>query len=196
MSVVVAIKDGDRVLVGCDSQITQGYVKLSLKPQMKIWKPEDDKEIVMGLVGDVRDENILSTADGWIDELTKLKNTVNFKYIVRNIVPKIFKELGNFGRLKYKDSMQSIESNVIFAYKDKAFIIECDGCVLEMNEILVTGSGKSLCLGAWNGLKDKNMPIKEKLIQVIKSACENDLYVNYPIIIMNTKDDEIEIIEK
>ena len=40
------------------------------------------------------------------------------------------------------------------------------------------------------------MSIKDKLVQVIKSACESDLYVNYPIIIMNTKDKEVEIIEK
>jgi len=63
-----------------------------------------------------------------------------------------------------------------------------------MDDILADGSGYRLCLGAWNGLKDKDIPIKEKLITTIKAACENDLYVNYPIIIMNTKDDEIEII--
>lgn len=196
MSVVVAIKDGSRVWVGCDSQVTSGYTKSTLKSQMKIWKPEDDNEIVMGLVGDLRDSNILSTAKEWIEELPKLKNEVNFKYIVRNLVPKIFKELNSFGRMKTKDGMQFIESNIIFAYKDKAFNIYYDGTVTEMNDILADGSGHRLCLGAWNGLKDKDIPIKDKLVQVIKAACQNDLYVNYPIIIMNTKNDEVEIIEK
>lgn len=196
MSVVVAIKDGDKILMGCDSQVTLGSTKYTLKSPMKIWKLEDDKEIVMGLVGDVRDANILSTATGWIGELVKLKNEVNFKYIVRNVVPKIFKELDDFGRVQTKDGIQSIKSNIIFAHKDKAYSIYSDGCVLEMDEIIADGSGYSLCLGAWNELRDKDIPIKEKLVQVIKSACESDLYVNYPIVIMNTKDDEIDVIEK
>jgi ATP-dependent protease HslVU (ClpYQ) peptidase subunit len=196
MSVVIAIKDGDRILVGCDSQVTLGYTKSTLKSQMKIWKPEDDKQIVMGVVGAFRDANILSTAKEWIEELPKLKNEINFKYIVRNITPKIFRELNNYGRMKTKDGLQYIESNVLFAYKDKAYQIEGDGCVMEIDDILANGSGYRLCLGAWNSLKDKDIPVKEKLIQVIKAACESDLYVNYPIIIMNTKDDEVEIIEK
>lgn len=196
MSVVVAIKDKDRILVGCDSQVTLGYTKSILKSQLKIWKPEDDKEIVMGLVGAFRDTNILSTAKEWIEELPKLKNEINFKYIVRTVVPKVFKELNSYGRMKIKDGIQSLDSNVMFAYKDKAYQIEGDGCVIEIDDILADGSGYRLCLGAWNSLKDKDIPIKEKLIQVIKAACESDLYVNYPIIIMNTKDDKVEIIEK
>jgi len=45
-------------------------------------------------------------------------------------------------------------------------------------------------------LKDnKEMSIRDKLVQVVKSACESDLYVNYPIIIMNTMDKEVEIID-
>jgi len=122
MSVVVAIKDNDKIWVGCDSQVTRGYsVKSTLSSsQRKIWRASDEDELVMGLVGSLRDLNILAD-----------------------------------------------------------------------------GSGYELCLGTWNGLKDnKEMSIRDKLVQVIKSACDSDLYVNYPIIIMNTKDKEIEIIEK
>jgi len=72
-----------------------------------------------------------------------------------------------------------------------------NGGVIEIEDILVDGSGSRLCLGTWNGLKDnKEMSVRDKLVQVIKSACESDLYVGYPIIIMNTKDKEIEIIER
>lgn len=195
MSVVVAIKDNDKIWVGCDSQVTAGYTKSTLKSQMKIWRVSDDDELIMGLVGDLRDANILSTAEEWIEELPKLKNEVNFKYIVRKIVPRIFRELNTFGRMRQKDNIQSIESGVIFAYKDNAFQIDSDGCVNEIDDVLIMGSGNRLCLGAWNRLKDKDVPAKDKLIEVIKSACESDLYVNYPIIIMNTKDKEVEIIE-
>lgn len=196
MSVVVGIKDKDSVWVGCDSQVSMGYTKDTLKLNHKIWKVTKDSDIVMGVVGSVRDLNILSTTDDWIDDLTKCKNEVNYKYIVRNLVTKIFSELKEFGRVKDKDGISSIESNVIFAHKDKLFHIQWDGSVLESNDIIADGSGYRLCLGAWNSLKDKNIPMKEKLVQVIKAACESDLYVNYPIVIMNTKTNEIEIIEE
>jgi ATP-dependent protease HslVU (ClpYQ) peptidase subunit len=196
MSVVVAIKDDENILVGCDSQTTYGNTKITKKSHFKIWKPKDDNEIVMGLVGYTRDNNILSTSTEWIDELTKLKNEVDFKYIVRNITPKIFKELNNYGRMKSSNGIQSIQSDIMFAYKDNAFTIDSDGCVTEIHDILTLGSGNRLCIGAWNSLKDKDIPIKDKLVSTIKAACDSDLYVNYPIVIMNTKDDTIDIIEK
>jgi ATP-dependent protease HslVU (ClpYQ) peptidase subunit len=198
LSVVVAIKDNDKIWVGCDNQVTLGNsTKKNLNlSQRKMWRASDEDELVMGLVGSLRDANILSTAEEWIEELPKLKNEVNFKYIVRKIVPKIFKELNSFGRMRQECNIQSIDSGVIFAYKDNAFQIDPDGCVTEIQDILTMGSGYRLCLGAWNGLKDKDIPIKDKLVQVIKSACESDLYVGYPIIIMNTKDKEVEIIDK
>ena len=196
MSVVVAIKDKNCVWVGCDSQITTGYTKSTFTLNTKIWRPEKEENVVMGIVGTVRDLNILSTEDEWIDELTKIKNEVNYKYIVRTVVPKIFKTLGEFGRLRNDNGIQSIESNIIFTYKDKLFSINGDGSVIESDDIIADGSGYRLCLGAWNSIKEKDIPIKEKLVSVIKAACENDLYVNYPIIIMNTKDNNVEVISK
>lgn len=196
MSVVVAIKDKDTVWVGCDSQVTTGNTKGTLKLNKKIWKPEKEESIVMGVVGSVRDLDILSTEEDWIEEITKMKDELNYKYIVRKIVPKIFKTLGNFGRLKIDKGIESIESNVTFAYKDKLFKIYDDGSVLESDDIIADGSGYRLCLGSWNSLKDRDIPIKDKLVQVIKAACESDLYVNYPIVLMNTKTEEVEIIEK
>lgn len=198
MSVVVAIKDQDRVWVGCDSQVTTGYTKsiISPKSQMKIWKPIDDNEIIMGLVGDVRDNNILSTSNKWIDELTKLKDEFNFKYVVRNIVPQIFRELNNYGRMKSKDGIQSIESTLIFTYKNQCYVIYNDGAVIEILDMMAIGSGSRLSAGTLNTIKNSNLSPKKILIEAIKSSCESDLYVNYPIIIMNTKDDEIDIIEK
>jgi ATP-dependent protease HslVU (ClpYQ) peptidase subunit len=196
MSVVVAIKDKDTVWVGCDSQVSMGYTKGTLKLNKKIWKPEKEEGIVMGVVGSVRDLDILSTEEDWIEEIVKIKNEFNYKYMVRKIVPKIFKTLSNFGRMKNDKGIESIESSIIFTHKDKLFSINGDGSVIESDDILADGSGYRLCLGAWNSLKNKDIPIKDKLVQVIKAACESDLYVNYPIVLMNTKTEEVEIVEK
>jgi ATP-dependent protease HslVU (ClpYQ) peptidase subunit len=196
LSVVVAIKEGDTIWMGCDSQVTQGYTKRTLESMKKIWKPEKEKDVLMGVVGAVRDLNILSIEEEWIEELIKMKNEVNYKYIIKKIIPKIFTTLSDSGRLYNKDGVKFIESNIVFAYQDKMFSIHGDGAVMESEDIIVDGSGRRLCLGAWNSIKDKDFSIKEKLVEVVKSACESDLYVNYPIVIMNTKNDEVEIITK
>jgi len=197
MSVVVAIKDNDKIWIGCDSQVTYGYTKSTLKSQRKIWRVEDENNLIIGLVGVCRDMDILSTTEDWIEELPKLKNEVNFKYIVRKVVPKIFSELNKFGRMETKNGQWFIDSSVTFAYKNNAYQIGHNGEVMEIDDILISGSGRTLGIGAWNNLKDnKEMSIRDKLVQVVKSACESDLYVNYPIIIMNTMNKEVEVIEK
>lgn len=197
MSVVVAIKEGDTVWMGCDSQVSMGYTKDTLKLNHKIWKPKEESDVVMGLVGTLRDCNILSTVDKWINELPRLKDEIDFKYIVRKLVTKIYSELEEFGRVRKRDGISSIESNIVFAYKDKLFSIQGDGAVTESVDIIADGSGYRLCLGAWSSIKNKeDMTIKEKLVATIKAACESDLYVNYPIVIMNTKTDEVEVIDQ
>lgn len=197
MSVVAAVKDNDRMWVGCDSQVTNGGTKLTLTSQMKIWKPSDDNEIVMGAVGSLRDANILSIVENWIDELTKLKKTFDTKYMIKTVVPKIFSELENCGRVKNNYGMKTIDGCIIFTYKTQGYFIVDDGGALEIDDMCAIGSGSRLSLGGYKSLKDNTtMSAKEKLINIIESSCENDLYVNYPIVIMNTLDDEVEIIEK
>ena len=195
MSVVVAIKDNDRVWVGCDSQITRGdWSKEELKGYHKIWKPSDDSQIVMGGVGYPRDINILSTTTEWVDELTKLKNSVDLKYIIRSVVPKAFKELEDLGRLQNKDGIKSMKSSFLFAYKDQVYEISVDGCVICHDDIAAIGSGYVECLGAWDIVKNAQMTAKEKLIHILRASCQINLYVNYPIIIMNSLDGEVETI--
>lgn len=197
MSVVVAIKDSDRVWIGCDSQITRwDWTKEDFFGSHKIWKPSDDQDIAMGGVGYPRDINILSTSTEWVDELTKLKDSVDMKYVIRTIVPKAFKELEDAGRLQNKDGIKSMKSSFIFAYKEQIYELGSDGCVLSHDDMAAIGSGYIECLAAWDIIKNNGMTTKEKLISILKSSCKINLYVNYPIIIMNTLDGHIEVIER
>lgn len=102
MSVVVAIKDKDKVWVGCDSQVTRGWHSkdtLSNKNNYKIFKPKKEPEVIIGLCGYLRDRDILFCVDEYLEELIKLKNEVNYKYIVTKVVPKIFSILKENNRI-------------------------------------------------------------------------------------------------
>lgn len=197
MSVVVAIKDKDRIWIGCDSQMTrENRTKEAMRGGYKIWKPTDDDQVVMGGAGRVRDINIISTATGWVDEPCRLKGSTDMKYMIRTVVPKIFMELESFGSLEIKDGIKSMCSAFLFGYKNQIYEILSEGAVLNSEEMAVIGSGYVECLGAWDVVKNCNMIAKDKLLYILRAGCKTSLYVNYPIIIMNTLDNETEVISK
>lgn len=197
MSVVVAIKDKDKVIVGCDSQVTRGYSKktLSNMNNFKIFKPTREGDIIIGVCGDLRDRDILYCVDEYIDELTRLKDTVNYKYIATRVVPHIFQILKHNGRVVSKeDEISHLEVELIFVYKNQIYTISSWGTVMEIDDYCAIGSGADFAIGYLNESPKKD--VRQDIIKSIKSACKNDLYVNYPIIIMNSEDNIIDIIEK
>lgn len=199
MSVVVAYKDidRDRVIVGCDSQVTRGGYKSTLqnKNNWKIFKPMDNENLIIGVVGDLRDINLLSLEKNLIDELTIIKGEVDFKYIVKTIVPKIFKILIDNKRIKIKDGVvDDMCSSVLFVYKNKIYGIYSDGAVIEYEDFCALGSGEQLAYGSLNSYNGSDA--QDAVVDAIKSSIKNDLYVKYPIILMNTLDDKVIIVEK
>lgn len=197
MSVVVAVKDKETnsVWVGCDSQASCGNLKriLTNKSNYKIFKPNKDDNLIIGVVGILRDANILYCVDNYIDELTMLKNEVDFKYVVTKIVPKLQSILKENKIISEKDGIiGDMNNQIILAYKDKIFEICNDFCVVEHDECSVIGSGFEFSLGSLS--ENKNISYKEQVINAIKASCKHDLYVNHPIILMNTMTDDTIII--
>lgn len=196
MSVVVAIRDEDKIWLAADSQITSGWTKGLLLSQnsFKIWK--NQMGINMGGVGSLRDLNILSTSDEqFINESDILKNNINFKSIVRETVPKIFKELDKFGRLAREDGITYSQSAFMIAHGQECYIIEQDGAVRELYDMFAIGSGGDIAESSYTILRDTDLPPKEKAIKTVMSSCERDLFVDYPIVITNTKTNEFEIFD-
>jgi ATP-dependent protease HslVU (ClpYQ) peptidase subunit len=83
-------------------------------------------------------------------------------------------------------------SQVLLAYKDLIFEIEGNGGVIQCNEYSILGSGEANSIGYMNMVKSEDK--KQMVIDAIKSSCKSNLYVNLPIVVMNTEDDSVEII--
>lgn len=198
MSVVVAIKDEDKVWMACDSQITAGHTKetLSNPNNYKIIKLTKEPSTLIGVVGEAIATNAIKIQDEMIDELTKLKGDFNFKYVVEKIVPKLM-SLGIQYRFSYKNKDSDyyfMSSSFVFAHKDKLFTIDGYGYVIEIDNYCANGSGFRPALGYLEQCSDENK--KDAIIKAVKASIAIDNYVDYPIIVMNTKDDEVIIIEK
>ena len=196
MTVIVAAKDKDKIWVGCDSQHTGDRLVYHLKSQPKIWQPEFDAHSIMGVSGELRDMNILSTVETWLDEFPANQKEMDLKYVIRHIVPKMFQELEHYDRIYVENGIKRMQSTVLYAYKNKAYAILWDGSVAEVDDMAAIGCGLEFAYGAWESLKCKKMPVKDKVIQCVKAACNKDAYVGYPIIVRNTETDRVSVIEK
>lgn len=196
MSVVVAVRDEDRIWLATDSQVTSGWTKSLLMSQhsFKIFKGKHG--VLMGGVGSLRDINIVSTSDTeFISEIDILKNNVNFKSIVRSTVPRFFTELKKFNRIYVEHGMEYLESNFIIAHGMNCYQIDSDGCVQELNDMFAIGSGGNIAESAYTVLRDTELSAKDKAIRAVISSCERDLFVDYPIVVTDTLTGEFEIFD-
>jgi len=195
MSVVVAIKDGDKIYMGADSQVTKGGTRTTLNNpnNYKIWKVDGSDNCLMGHVGNLRDANVVRLMRDLVDDYDEFYERVNYRFVVKYLVPEIIKTLKEAKFLKLTDDyLNYMESDFLFAYKDKLFLISSDGSVIEINDYVAIGSGASEAIGSL--LSTEGQTPEKRIVKAIKSSAANDIYVDYPIIITDTENTEFEIV--
>ena len=195
MSVVVAIKEDGKIYLGADSQVTKGGSRTTLKNKnnYKIWQVDGVDNCMMGHVGNVRDANIVRLMSGLVDDYDEYRDRINYRFVVKYIVPEIIKELKDAHFLKLDgDYLEYLNSSFIFAYKDKLFCINTDATVMEIDDYVAIGSGSQEALGSLLSTEGQNP--KKRLVKAIKASAANDIYVDYPIILSDTEKCEFEVI--
>ena len=196
MSVVVAVKQNGVVYLGADSQISSDKSKFSFSNinNYKIWRYYKYAEsCLFGGVGSLRDINLIKVNNDLIDENSILKDNINYKYVVENLVDNLFQVLKNKDRLvKDSDELFRMSSSYLFSFKSNLFEIGSDGSVIEINDFTAIGSGQEIAIGSLNTTEEKR-PV-ERIIHAIEASCKTNLYVNYPIIIMSSDKEDILII--
>lgn len=194
MSVVVAIKEGKKVYMGADSQSTRGNTRITLRNpnNFKIWKVVDSNNCLMASVGNARDANVVRLIPGIVDDYDEFAKRVDYKFVVKYIVPNLVRELKKAGFLKDENYIELISSAFLFAYRDKLFLIDRDLCVLEINDYVAIGSGSPEAIGSL--LSTEGDDPKTRIIKAIKASATNDIYVDYPIVLTDTETTKFDII--
>lgn len=197
MSVVVGIKQNGVVYMGCDSQVTMGGTRTTLKNpnNYKIWKVRDVEDCcIMGSVGDLRDACVVRTMNGLISDYNLFKGHVSFDFVVNKIVPDIIDRLKEFNYIKNDKSsvFEGMDSSFLFSCKDMLFLIGSDGSVIEIDDCVAIGSGKNEAIGSLLST-DGEDPV-QRIIKAIKASAANDIYVDYPIILIDTETMEFRVI--
>lgn len=195
MSVVVGIKQDNKVYLGADSQVTRGGTRSSLSNpnNFKVWKVNGVDNCLMASVGNLRDACVIRIMYNLISEIDVVKDRINFDYVVSRIVPKIIRELKEYGYLKDKDYFEGFDSRFLFAYDDKLFLISNDSSVIEIDDCVAIGSGESEAIGSLLTSCNEESP-EERIVKAIKASAAHDIYVDYPIVLINTAQTEFKII--
>ena len=173
MSLIVALKHEGKTYVGSEARITIGGNYLDTTT--KIFKPVKNQNIILGAVGYLRAIDVLTMKDCWITEFDEWQfstGKLNFdkKYIVKNIVPALFKLFEEYDYLTVANGIKSIPgSSITFIYKDMITQIASDGAVTVYDLIYATGCATDLALGS---LEET---IKEAPKKRIRKAIETSL---------------------
>jgi ATP-dependent protease HslVU (ClpYQ) peptidase subunit len=189
MSVVVAIKKDGVVYMGADSQVSRGGTRMTLSNpnNYKIWSLCDVDRSLMGSVGSLRTNNIIKVADNLVPETIDIKDAVDFRFVVKSLVPHLMDELNEYNALsKDRDDMPNMDSEFLFAYHDRLYYISAHGSVVEVDDFHAIGSGSNEALGSLLSTASEEDPVK-RIQTAIKASAARDIYVDYPIIISNTE---------
>lgn len=185
MSLVVAIKDKDRIVLGADKQASAGGAKDHTN--IKIWEVEELPGALMGGVGSARASQILQYSQ--VIDKNLLGKEVDTEFIVRVLVPLIAMHLKNNGIIidNSKEAGCDLMPNAfIFAYKDRAWTIWHDFSVSEIDSYLAIGSGSDVAKGVLYATQDKD-PF-ERIVTGIAAAAESTLYVDNGIDLLVTEE--------
>ena len=186
MSVVIAIKEKDHIVIGCDKQVTMGELKL--KTPSKIFDIKNCPNGIIGVVGNLRGAQLLQVQDNLIDELKILKNEIDFKYCVTELYEQIYNIFKAYRLVEKKNNefVNYLDCDFIFAYKDKAFSIDSYGCVFEIDDFLVIGNGFETAQAVLLGNKKKNAETRIK--EAIRACAEKTLYIDNDVVIKSTEE--------
>lgn len=181
MSLVVAIKDGDRFVLGSDKQASTNLNKEH--SATKIWECKDFSKALVAGVGSCRASQIIQH-NSLIDWNTLMAvEHIDTDFIVNNIVPAIVAQLrangiacgatGDTGKELFDISIPNI---FIFAIEDRAWMIYNDLSVTEIDDYIAIGSGADCATGVLFATKEKN-PF-ERIVTCIEAAAESTLFVD------------------
>lgn len=187
MSVNIVLKDKNKVYLAVDSQATKGgsrFIQTNIN-SIKMWAVEGVDSCYIAHCGDVRDACIVRTIDDLIDP----NANIDFGYIVGNVKHKIVQELINAEYIDVSSGyIEKIPSSFFIVYKNKAYAIETDLSVIEIEDYEAHGSGKYMATGSLASTVGEDPMTRIK--KALKASC-NNIYVDFPVYVVDTKSNEI-----
>ena len=190
MSLVIAIKDKDRIVFGADKQVSGAGSKSH--NTIKIWNVPELPGAIMGGVGSLRASQVIQYSK--LIDLNAMADlsygTIDTNYIITVLVPQIVLQLQSAGVCciaedETEEKTVMLPNSFLFAYEDQAWMIWNDLSVSEIEDYLAIGSASDVAKGVLFATADKN-PF-DRIVTCIDAAAEATLYVDHGIDFLATK---------
>lgn len=191
MSVIIALKYKNGVLIGADKQ--SSYYNTKYNNVTKINKTKYSNNCI-GVTGALRDANIILNEDELMNYIDILdKKEVNFKYVVNTIVPNLFEILRKNHRVNSIHNVETLESTFIYCTSKNLYVIYDDGAIIEGEKFITIGCGSEAVKGYLSTLNLENLTREEatKIVQnSIQKSCKDDIYINDKIDLIYLESEE------
>ena len=199
MSVVIAKKYKNGFILAADSGCFKDQERTRAE---KVFKLDYSDDIFIGGVGTLKEVQLVKYMDSLIDPNAVKRDQLDMKSIITYTVPSLRKQLAK--SLGMGDKMvDKWSSEIIIVRKDKAFSIDSDFCVKEIEDFEAIGAPEDFCKGAYRVLLEhpykkntkglyryETIPEEKRVVELIKITIDITIYTLYPIRYVNTSTDK------
>ena len=186
---IIAIKHNGNIYFGADSQRVMSRMKTYNfnESNYNVWKNENLENGLIASVGQKRDRDIVYTSN-----VIQKNYWLTHKYVVRVFTQNIINELIEFKRIKPDDGIE-MKSRFMIAQKDKLFVVDFDGAVVEIDDFYAISDADEVAMGSLHTTVGQEP--NERIIQAFRAAAKTNIYVGFPILLIDTKDMKKKIID-
>lgn len=193
MSLVIAIKDKGRVLLGSDKLSCAGNNRNHTAT--KVWDVLGHEGCCMGGVGLVRANQIIQYSRELLDKNYFDDSIPIEEYIVLGLTRNIYNALSINGlNCALSDAEDpelkcySLPNSFLFAYKDRCWVIGQDLSVSEIEDFIAIGSGAEVATGSLIESGKCGLDPFTRIVHAIEAASEETMYVDDSVEVIATQE--------
>ena len=165
MSVLVAIKEKDRVVVGVDTRISAkgGTYIDSYNLTPKAIHLDDKKTIIAGSVGT---DGLVGFFAGIMKDYIKDADRIDKDFLVEKVLPKLVATVDKY----HLDKDGSMDGEIFLAIKNKGYVINSNYWIHEMEHYYTMGSGDETSMVSLYSTSGFKISTEERIAKAVKAA--------------------------
>ena len=163
MSILIAAKDNNRIVVGVDTRMSQetSYVD-SYKQRPKAYHLNEKKNVIVGGVGNVGLVDVLKVV---MEAHLKYANQIDRHYIVKNIIPELIYTIRVY---HMEDECSKMDGTLFIAIDNRAYTIAGNYTVDDIVDFTAIGSGAEVARGSMETSKRYVRSVEDRIALAIE----------------------------
>ena len=195
MTAIIAIKKDNKIYIGADGVRTCEPNIEHLNDCQNTWKIKrilGSKHCFIATAGDSTCGQVIKNIPNLLDG----KEDISYNYLINRVIPKIFKTCKqSCDTYSENDYGYEIKCSIIITTLNKLFLINDYGRVLESNEMVCIGIGKTQLFIKYQEIRNEDLGAREMVLKCLDHAVNYGNNIGYPLMMMNNVNNNAEYIE-